>query len=342
MLLRPASFCFGTLSALLVFYCYGPQYSAVTDYVTQSETEVPRNDGQATDEANATRSSTTMSSVTNRTLGFEKILAVGLPERSDRRDTLTMTATVNDIKLEWVDAVKGSEMNKKAWPAHWNTGKVNRTLAELGNWRSHLNAVRRVVESGWSSALIIEDDADWDIALKSQLQNFANRTRTLSNNGRNESLWITSETATHSPYGDDWDLLYLGSCANPPAPDNSPTFPGEGGQAHWVFPVNGGMSCLYGYAINARSARTLMGWLLDVRDPTDFAVSSYCGHFRCIAVWPELIGTHKPAGPQTKDSSIQSTDNGGFREKGETRNIVHSAILDMLARFGPTELNGSV
>ncbi|KAL9621848.1 MAG: hypothetical protein Q9204_008082, partial [Flavoplaca sp. TL-2023a] len=186
------------------------------------------------------------------------------------------------------------------------------------------------------------DDADWDIALKSQLQNFANRTRTLSNNGRNESLWITSETVTHSPYGDDWDLLYLGSCANPPAPDNSPTFPGEAGQAHWVFPVNGGMSCLYGYAINARSARTLMGWLLDVRDPTDFAVSSYCGHFRCIAVWPELIGTHKPAGPQTKDSSIQSTDGGGFREKGVTRNVVHSAILDMLARFGPTELNGSV
>ena len=28
-----------------------------------------------------------------------------------------MTAAVNDIELEWVDAVKGSEMNKKAWPA---------------------------------------------------------------------------------------------------------------------------------------------------------------------------------------------------------------------------------
>ena len=69
MLLRPASFCFGTLSALLVFYCYGPQYTAVTDYVSQSETEVPRNDGQATDEAYATQPSSIMSSVTNRTLG---------------------------------------------------------------------------------------------------------------------------------------------------------------------------------------------------------------------------------------------------------------------------------
>lgn len=50
-------------------------------------------------------------------LQFEKILAVGLPERFDRRDTLIMTATINDIELEWMDAVKGSEMNRKAWPA---------------------------------------------------------------------------------------------------------------------------------------------------------------------------------------------------------------------------------
>ena len=69
MLLRPASFCFGTLSALLVVYCYGPQYSAVTDYVTQFETAVPRNDGPPTDDANATRPTSIMSSVTNRTLG---------------------------------------------------------------------------------------------------------------------------------------------------------------------------------------------------------------------------------------------------------------------------------
>ncbi|KAL8644531.1 MAG: hypothetical protein Q9226_007714 [Calogaya cf. arnoldii] len=117
MLLRPASFCFGTLFALIVVYLLGPQYSAVTDYVKHFETKVPRNDGPSTNEANATRPSSVISSVTNRTLGFEKILAVGLPERSDRRDTLTMTATINEIELEWVDAVKGSEMNKKAWPA---------------------------------------------------------------------------------------------------------------------------------------------------------------------------------------------------------------------------------
>ncbi|KAL8832372.1 MAG: hypothetical protein Q9170_004908 [Blastenia crenularia] len=195
----------------------------------------------------------------------------------------------------------------------------------------------RVVEAGWSSALIIEDDADWDVALKSQLQTFANRTRTLSNAGRNESLWITSRTPTHSPYGDDWDLLWLGNCAVPPAPDNAQTFTGEDqgetSEMHFVFPAQGGMSCLYAYAINYKSARTLLGWLMDVDAPTDFAISNYCGHFRCIAIWPELIGSHKPAGSHVKDSSISDTDSG-WREKGVTRNVLHSAILDMLEQMG--------
>ena len=195
----------------------------------------------------------------------------------------------------------------------------------------------RVVESGWSSALIMEDDADWDVALKSQLHKFANRTRHLSNAGLNSSLWITSDTPTNSPYGDDWDLLWLGNCAVPPAPNDAAIFPGEGtgdaNRIHYVYPVSGGMSCLYGYAINHQSARTLMGWLVDVDEPTDFAISQYCETHRCIAVWPELIGSHNPAGPRVKDSSIRDTGNG-WREKGVSRNIVHSAILDMLDKIG--------
>ncbi|KAL9582186.1 MAG: hypothetical protein Q9212_003440 [Teloschistes hypoglaucus] len=195
----------------------------------------------------------------------------------------------------------------------------------------------RAMEAGWSTTLIIEDDADWDIALRDQLQTFANRTRTLSNAGRNESAWVKSETPTHSPYGDDWDLLWLGNCAVPTAPDDAQAFSGEGSgdsaQTHYVFLVRGGMSCLYGYAVNHRSVRTLMGWLLDVDEPTDFAASKYCEHFRCIAVWPELIGSHKPAGPHSKDSSISDTDDG-WRDQGESRNIVHSAVLDMIQKMG--------
>ena len=77
----------------------------------------------------------------------------------------------------------------------------------------------------------------------------------------------------------------------------------------------------------------LMGWLLDVNEPTDFAVSTFCAHHKCITVWPELIGSHKAAGPNLKDSNI-GNNTGKYREKGGTRNIVNSAVLDMLSRMG--------
>lgn len=38
--------------------------------------------------------------VTNDTLGFSKIFAVGLPERSDKRDALTLTAALTGFHVE--------------------------------------------------------------------------------------------------------------------------------------------------------------------------------------------------------------------------------------------------
>lgn len=48
---------------------------------------------------------------------FEKILALGLPERSDRRDALTLMSSYQNVKLEWMDAVKGQDIKRVAWPA---------------------------------------------------------------------------------------------------------------------------------------------------------------------------------------------------------------------------------
>ena len=48
---------------------------------------------------------------------FEKILVLGLPERSDRRDALTLMSSYQNVKLEWMDAVKGEDIKQVAWPA---------------------------------------------------------------------------------------------------------------------------------------------------------------------------------------------------------------------------------
>lgn len=60
-----------------------------------------------------------------------------------------------------------------------------------------------IVEEGIGSGIILEDNADWDVNIKTQLQSFALAVRALQG---------TTNTKTFSPYGDDWDILWLGHC----------------------------------------------------------------------------------------------------------------------------------
>jgi len=81
--------------------------------------------------------------VTNSTLGFSKIFVIGLPERTDKRDAMTLTSSLTGFNLEFIDGVKGEAVPDKAIPF----GKSRDTLPNtyLGSWRSHMNAVRRQV-----------------------------------------------------------------------------------------------------------------------------------------------------------------------------------------------------
>ena len=96
----------------------------------------------------------------------------------------------------------------------------------------------RIIEQNLTSALVLEDDVDWDIRIKSQMTDFARATRLLiqplpgttdtfldptnprprfPNEGhvdfRFEEQHVVSEP-TESPFGDirRWDVLWLGHC----------------------------------------------------------------------------------------------------------------------------------
>lgn len=86
--------------------------------------------------------------------------------------------------------------------------------------------------------------------------------------------------------------------------------------------------------------------MVDVDRPVDLVMSSFCVHSDCIVVWPELIGSHKPAGSligdRYKDSDTRnphsdpnSNDQAEYREKGTSGKIVNSAILAALENWGP-------
>jgi len=60
---------------------------------------------------------------------------------------------------------------------------------------SHINAIRSILDNHLSSALIMEDDVDWDIRIKSQMIEFAKGVRSVSQ--------IPLQSDQSSPYGDD-------------------------------------------------------------------------------------------------------------------------------------------
>lgn len=68
---------------------------------------------------------------------------MGLPERSDKRDALTLISTLTGFNIEWVDGVKGEAVSDKALP--YGADRVKLWESNLGSWRGHMNAVRGYV-----------------------------------------------------------------------------------------------------------------------------------------------------------------------------------------------------
>lgn len=147
--------------------------------------------------------------IANGTLGFQKIYAIGLSDRSDRRDSFALAADVTNLQFEWIDGVTPQQINNKTIPPTFKIPKV--LPGVIGCWRSHMNVIRKIVQERVSSALIFEDDADWDLRIVEQMYDFSSATRSLLSTG-NQPLNHNPHTHAGSPYGDGWDILWIGHC----------------------------------------------------------------------------------------------------------------------------------
>jgi len=100
------------------------------------------------------------SAVHNSTLGFGATVLISLKSRTDRRDSLALIGHAQGITItKTIDAVLGADIVDKAKP----DGKAKGSLDQMhwGSWRSHMDALKYVVDSGVETALILEDDVDW-------------------------------------------------------------------------------------------------------------------------------------------------------------------------------------
>ena len=197
----------------------------------------------------------------------------------------------------------------------------------------------------------MEDDADWDVTIKTQLQSFALAVRALQG---------TDHTRTASPYGDDWDILWLGHCGLECRTDlpyfltpNDPTilpphhFPpyfrdpppfDRPDHTRLTCTASDGV-CSIVYAVSYRGAQRILSALsvnpsgladkIDIGAQFDVSLGRMCGngYLRCFAPFPSLTGGYQPAGPAAKSSDIHDED--GNREETSSLGVLYSTMLNI-------------
>jgi hypothetical protein len=234
-----------------------------------------------------------------------------------------------------------------------------------------------------TSALILEDDTDWDVRIKDLLHDFAltsramvqplaGSERSLSDSTKQENALIkdiqfydmpATEEPGVSPYGDNWDVLWLGHCGmafptdDRPMPKtriirhNDKTVPKKNhlwslaNPFHLVedYPhhtrathhVQEGV-CSLGYAISRRGALKLLYevGMRDVTDAFDIMLRFFCEGVRgmrmhrCLTTQPGLFQHHSPTGPASDRSDI-GEHGDEFREVAYTDMIRWSVRLNV-------------
>ncbi|CAG8339203.1 unnamed protein product [Penicillium nalgiovense] len=131
--------------------------------------------------------------IRNETPEVQKVFAINLVSRPDKRDNIVLGSSPSNFHVELIDGVTPDE--------DWDHGHKQ---TEYAARRAHLNGPQ-IVQEGLASAIIMEDDVDWDVSIQAQLQSFAHAVQALQ-------LQKNRKVPTQLPYGDDWDILWLGHC----------------------------------------------------------------------------------------------------------------------------------
>lgn len=234
----------------------------------------------------------------------------------------------------------------------------------------------------------MEDDVDWDVRLRQQLVRFARSSHALiqplsaSHHSYADPTYPkpsadspktvpdipfnrlpATQPPKVSPYGDDWDLLWLGHCGMHFPFESKENLP-KGRVIHenddtvakkkylWTFNKPFTLKdkypehtravhhtqegvCSLGYALSQKGARKLLYEVgtKDVTDAFDILLRFYCegthgrGKQTCLTTQPALIHHHRPAGPKSAGSDI-SNFGEGFREKSSTDMVRLSVRLN--------------
>ena len=185
-------------------------------------------------------------------------------------------------------------------------GLGSATTPEHGSasaWVARLDMLKYIIASGLETAFIVEDDVDWDVRIKDQIQ-------LISDNVRNYTKCPDSDSA---PYGTDCDVLWLGHCGSIiedwiPAPriyadhtriptDQYASFSTGSLRDHLPegyrqIQVSTLTVCIFGYGVTEDSAQKILTLLARGADEAfDVALSQKCREkeLRCLVMNPQIM-----------------------------------------------------
>lgn len=91
---------------------------------------------------------------------------MNLETREDRHDEMALIAAASGLQLSFVAGVDSKTLDKQALPDSYGTPYMILEPAHLACYRGHANIWRKIVEEGIETALIMEDDIDWDLNIR--------------------------------------------------------------------------------------------------------------------------------------------------------------------------------
>lgn len=216
-------------------------------------------------------------------------------------------------------------------------------------WLAHIDLLKFVVQNNFGSALILEDDQDWSVDIRNQTERIAKSILDLTGRQR----------IAHTPYGTDWDVLWMGHCSDPPDVskpfvvfDDDTTAPLDrykGLNRHIVDVIKEGQRavhfsvnpvCTWAYAVSHAGARKLLEFASNGKGGAfDLMMMYACqrSELRCISVNPQIFDPYHPA--EGDESEVRAGDNGGEDDfatgrsnkvMGRTDNILKSARCQAL------------
>lgn len=287
----------------------------------------------------------------NATLGFQKILTVSTgPSWRTRglRAAAAYTGLDIDIPNHPVVTTELAEAFRKIGDDA--TVADRPPLGAALAWLSHLDMLKHVVQSGFDTALILEDDVDWDITLKDQIRLISDAVRKFTN----------VPDSDPSPYGHDWDILWIGHCGEHTDPDTerveypdstvqkhanytgwSEKYMKNIGEGHRLVQRAINPVCTFAYAVTQQGAQNVLEWAGSGQNQAfDIRLMQACRPklLNVVSVQPEVMHHYTPPHEAGYWSQVDAGDGKGVASDeasfetvmGGTENILKSTRCKVL------------